>query len=254
MDGSFEWQITRWDGESKHSVEGAVIEEQQFRIHVNGRNLATIMCTPVELEALTLGFLRSEGIIQGMADIQILHLCPGATCIDVWLREADATLPREAILTSGCGGGVTFDDMSQLVAPLDRSRVVSREDILSGMRRLLDGARLYRVTRGVHTSSLDNGNRVRVICEDVGRHNTIDKLWGTCLKKGINPAGLTLFATGRISSEMLNKAAKMRVPAVVSLTSPTSLSVQLAQHWQMLLVGYVRSTGFNVYAGDFRLI
>jgi formate dehydrogenase assembly factor FdhD len=89
--------------------------------------------------------------------------------------------------------------------------------------------------------------------EDVGRHNTIDKLRGACLIEGIDPRGLLLLATGRISSEMINKAAKMGCPIVASRTSPTSMSVQLAREWNITLCGYVRRDSMRVYSHPERL-
>jgi FdhD protein len=121
------------------------------------------------------------------------------------------------------------------------------------MRQLLAAATLYGITRGIHTAALSDGRHLVAVAEDVGRHNTIDKLWGYCLKHAIDPAGHMLLATGRISSEMINKAAKMRLPVVVSRTSPTGLSVRLAQEWNITLVGYARGSSFNVYTGDWRL-
>ncbi len=254
MNGAFAWRYEHYEGGARRPVDGAVVEEGLVRIHVNGRELATFMCTPHDLEHLALGFLRSEGIIQGLDDVRLLVPCPTRTCIDVWLRQADVELPRRAILTSGCGGGVTFDDLSQRVAPLTAVLRITPQQIEDGMHQLMAAATLYRLTRGVHTSALSDGQRLVAVAEDVGRHNTLDKLWGACLQRGIDPADHLLLATGRISSEMLNKAAKMRVPVVISHTSPTSLSVQLAQEWDMLLVGYARGNGFNVYAGQWRLI
>ena len=133
------------------------------------------------------------------------------------------------------------------------ARRVSAEQIDQGMRQLLAAAELYRVTRGVHTSGLSDGDKLLAVAEDVGRHNTVDKLWGACLLHGIDTAGQIMLATGRISSEMLNKAAKMRVPVVASRTSPTSLSVRLAWEWNITLIGYARGTRFNVYAAAWRL-
>lgn len=252
--GAFPWRYELYEDDERHAVDGAVVEEGLVRIHVNGRELATFMCTPHDLEHLALGFLRSEGIIQGLDDVRLLAPCPSRTCIDVWLRRADVELPRRAILTSGCGGGITFDDLSQRVAPLTSPLRVTPQQIEDGMRQLMAAATLYRLTRGVHTSALSDGQRLVAVAEDVGRHNTLDKLWGACLQRGIDPADHLLFATGRISSEMLNKAAKMRAPVVISHTSPTSLSVQLAREWDMLVVGYVRGSGFKVYTGHWRLI
>jgi FdhD protein len=253
MDGAFPWRYTRWEAGKITPVDGSVIDESLVRIHVNGQELGTFMCTPRDLDLLALGFLRSEGIIQGLEDVRLVHVCPSQTCVEVWLTVAEVSLPGRPILTSGCGGGITFDDMSQRVPPLASPRQVTPRQIHDAMQQLMAAAALYREARGVHTSALSDGERLLATAEDVGRHNTIDKLWGHCLQRGIDPAACLLLATGRISSEMLNKAAKMGVPVVASHTSPTSLSVRLAQEWNILLIGYVRGRSFNVYAGEWRL-
>jgi FdhD protein len=87
----------------------------------------------------------------------------------------------------------------------------------------------------------------------VGRHNTLDKLRGMALMQGLDTRDLILLSSGRISSEMLTKAAKMKVPVIVSRTSPTSLSVALAQAWRITLIGYARQSRMNVYTGEERL-
>jgi FdhD protein len=253
MDGAFPWRYARWEAGKSTAVDGQVIDESLVRIHVNGQELATFMCTPRDLDLLALGFLRSEGIIQGRQDVRLVQVCPSQTCVDVWLRDAAVELPNRPILTSGCGGGVTFDDLSQRVAAVPSDRRVDPQQILDGMSQLMAAATLYKEARGVHTSVLSDGERLLATAEDVGRHNTVDKLWGYCLQRDIDPAGQLLLATGRISSEMLNKAAKMGVPVVASHTSPTSLSVRLAQEWNILLIGYVRGRSFNVYASQWRL-
>jgi FdhD protein len=92
-----------------------------------------------------------------------------------------------------------------------------------------------------------------LVAQDVGRHNTIDRLWGQALQQNIPTEGRILLASGRISSEMLNKAAKMGVPVVISRTSPTSLSIELGRAWNITLVGYARGNTFRVYTAPQRV-
>ena len=102
-------------------------------------------------------------------------------------------------------------------------------------------------SRGVHTSGLSTAEDLLLISEDVGRHNTIDKLWGHAMRQEIDPAGSLILTTGRISSEMVGKAAKMGAQIVASRTSPTSRALVLARAWNITVIGYVRRGSLRVY-------
>ena len=115
------------------------------------------------------------------------------------------------------------------------------------------GAEIHNRAGGVHTSALANREELLMIAEDVGRHNTLDKILGRCLLTGQESAGHILLTTGRISTEMLNKVVHMGIPIVVSHTSPTNLAVDLALAWGITLIGYARGRNFNVYAGEWRI-
>ncbi len=235
-------------------VDGAVINERLACIYVNGKELATMMCTPCLLEALALGFLANEGIIQSPDDVAAIEVRPNQTCVDVWLNHTDFELPRRMIRTSGCGGGVTFDDLSKKMPPLKSSRQATPEQIWSLMDDLQQSAHLYSQARGVHTSAFSDGESLLLVAEDVGRHNTLDKLRGLSLQKGIDTKGGIILTTGRISSEMIAKARRMEVPILCSRTSPTSLSVSLAEEWNLTLIGYVRRNSMNLYTHPERVL
>ncbi len=236
-----------------HSVDGEVIEEGFVSIFVNGAELATVMCSPRDQDKLALGFLCNEGIINSIDEVRAIHICPSGACVDVWLHRSDFVRPNRLILTSGCGGGVTFDDLTKTVEPLVSDRSIAPERLVSLMNEMQQHAELYARARGVHTAALTDGEKILVLTEDVGRHNTIDKLRGACLQNQIDPHGLILLSTGRISSEMINKAARMGCPIVASRTSPTSMSVKLAREWNISLVGYLRRESLRVYAHPERL-
>jgi len=240
---------TRFESGYWQSAAGPVVAEALVRLHINGHELATLMCSPYELEVLVLGFLASEGIIAGRDDVRLIKACPSQTCVDVWLRDAAWELPSRRTITSGCGGGITFTDLTAGIEPLtDNMRVTTGQ-----LGRLMAALQGTQQTRGMHTAALAEGESLLVITEDVGRHNTIDRIRGRCLLQGLPTEGRILLTTGRLSSEMLNKAAHMRVPVVASRTSPTSLSVALAEAWNITLVGYVRRGSLNVYSGRARI-
>lgn len=234
-------------------IDGEVIEEGFVTIFVNAQEIATVMCTPRDQDKLALGFLFNEGVIGGMSDVRAAHVCPSGMCVDVWLARSIEP-PKRMILTSGCGGGVTFGDLSKQMAPLDSTAAISTARLSELMVAMQQRGSLYSRSRGVHTAALSDGKELIAIAEDVGRHNTIDKLRGDCLVRGIDPRDHILLATGRISSEMINKAARMGCPIVASRTSPTSMSVKLAREWNITLCGYVRRNTMNVYAHPERLL
>jgi FdhD protein len=235
-------------------VDDAVIEEGLVYIFVNGQELATFMCTPHYLDELALGFMRSEGFIQSMDDIELLTLSDNGTCIDIWLRDLSFSPPSRQIITSGCGGGITFDDLSGRQTPLTGGQTVMPAQVASLMKKLYLAAELYNEVRGVHTSALSDGQELLLVTQDVGRHNTIDRLWGQALKQDLPTEGNILLTSGRISSEMLNKTAKMGVSVAISRTSPTSLSVELARAWNITLIGYARGKSFRAYSVPERIV
>ncbi|MBA3943467.1 MAG: formate dehydrogenase accessory sulfurtransferase FdhD [Herpetosiphonaceae bacterium] len=267
-----------YDGSRVTKVRRPVIAETPWVLYVDRHELLTFMCSPVRLHCLALGFLVSEGLIDGLEDVYQLkvyldqdrvwmvypdagvnELLPIPACeeavgaIDVRLRRPVPNQSPRRVLTSGCGGGITFDDLHDDRPALSSSLRVSAKQITGLMRELDYHATLYRQSRGVHTSALAEGNRLLVLAEDVGRHNTLDKIRGECLLDGIVTQDRILLTSGRISSEMIGKARKMEVPVVVSRTSPTATSVRLAQQWGMTLIGYARAPKFRVYTGAERV-
>lgn len=269
-----------YDGRSAAEVRRPVIAETPWVLYVDGRELLTMMCTPTRLHCLALGFLLSEGLISSLGDIhqikvytdesRVYHLFPLAgidgelhhrACeeavgsIDVRLRRPAPPRGEKRVLTSGCGGGISFDDLSGHREPLRSDLRVEAGRVCAMMRDLNAGAALYNQSRGVHTSGLYDaatGERL-VLAEDVGRHNTLDKIRGECMLAGIDTRDRLLLSSGRISTEMIGKAHKMGVPVVASRTSPTATSIRLAEAWDITLIGYVRSTRLRVYAGARRV-
>jgi FdhD protein len=244
----------QWDEFSRgwQPVEAEVIEEALVTLYVNGQELVTIMATPRQLEAYGLGFLKNEGLIEGVEDVDHIHVSHAACCVDIWLTRA-LTKPERRIVTTGCGGGVTFQDLSGAVDPLPDELRLDPEKLIGLFPQMHFPDSLHSRARGVHAAALSDGEQILALVEDVGRHNTIDKLLGECMQRRIETRGRILLATGRISSEMLHKSARMGCPIVASRNSPTSMSVAMADAWNITLVGYVRQRTMRVYSHSFRL-
>lgn len=234
-------------------VEGGVIEESILSIYVNGQDLATVMCSPLDQEALVLGFLYNEGVIGSIDEVGLVQVNRTRAIVDVLLRQREFDPPRRMILTSGCGGGVTLQHLTEAYPCLESDFATTSDVIFQRMRDLQGAARLYNQVRGVHAAVLADAERVLVSAEDVGRHNAVDKIMGKALQAGINPQDCIILTSGRISSEMLGKARRMGVPLVASRTAPTSMTVHLAQAWKICVVGYVRQGSLRVYTCPYRM-
>ena len=234
-------------------TEGGVIEEALLDIYVNGQELATVMCSPLDQEALALGFLYTEGVIDSLDEIGHVQANAPRTVVDVLLTRNDFKPPRRMVLTSGCGGGVTLQHVTESYPPLRSDFRAQPGVILRRMRDLQGAARLYNAVRGVHTAVLADEDRLLLSAEDVGRHNAVDKIAGLALQRGIVTRDRLLLTSGRISSEMLAKARRMQIPLVASRTAPTSTAVRLAEAWQICVAGYVRRGGLRAYTHAWRL-
>ncbi|MGA9351186.1 MAG: formate dehydrogenase accessory sulfurtransferase FdhD [Anaerolineae bacterium] len=243
---------SRYTANGMTIMEKKVVREAPVTVYVNGRELVTFLCTPQNLRYLALGFLYLEGLIGSLDEVALLRVCDEEEMIEVRLTH-DVELPTRRVLTSGCGGGTTFADLTMQTSKVDSTLKVTPSQILGLMRRLYREAELYRTTGGVHTSALSDDQQLLVVASDVGRHNTLDKIQGQCLLEGIDTRDRILLTTGRLSAEMLNKAAKMQVPILVSRTSPTDLAVEMSKAWGITLIGYARGEQIHVYSGEERV-
>ena len=243
------------DPSRQQDIEGHTIVETPVSLTVNSEVWLTFMCTPVHLEAMAVGFLFNEGIIDSMADVADVRLCEHGDNVDIWLTR-QVEQPSKWTRTSGCSGGVTAVESiaRPRAAYAPNGFVLPAERIGQLVDQLFDVQELYRETGGVHTSALTDGERILLSAEDIGRHNTLDKIAGLCLMGGIVPERRILITTGRISSEMLQKAVRFGAGILISRTSPSSLSIELAEKWGVTLIGYARRNRFNLYAHPERIM
>ena len=234
--------------------ETEIIEEALITIFVNGQEIITLMGSPLNLDWLALGFLKNEGLIAGLDEVEWIRVNPSGCCVEVWLNR-NFEKPERVIITSGCGRGVTFNDSIVGIEPFVDTLRIAPEQISTAINHLQSKNSLYARARGVHAAGLLNpdDNQLLAVAEDIGRHNSIDKVLGACLFEEIETHGCVLLTTGRVSSEMLRKGALMGCPIIASRTSPTSLSVDMALAWKITLVGYVRRDRMQVYSYPERL-
>jgi len=227
-----------------------VPSEMNLTIYVNDQELVNVLCTPLKLNCLIIGYLYAEGIISGIGDVAMMRVCEDDSLAHVRLSNPGFKLPTVRTLASGCSGGGVFKTEGQRV---DSDLVVTPTEVLLLMEQLQEKMELYRLSGGVHTSALSDTGKLQVVAEDIGRHNTLNKIQGECLLGGVSTRDKLLLITGRISSEMLIKTAKMQVPIVVSRHAPTESAILLAHDLGITLVGHVRGGRLLVYSHPERL-
>ncbi len=229
-------------------IQSSLPTEAPVSLTVNGEVWLTFMCTPSQLEALAIGFLFNEGIIQDFSEVADVRVCEHGDNVDVWLYHA-AEKPKKWTRTSGCTGGVTSvePNVDFGLAQHQNGVILAPKQIPALLKMLDENQTLYRQTGGLHTSLLTDGKNNIISAEDIGRHNTLDKIAGIALIENITFEQRILLTTGRISSEMIQKAAKIKAEVVISRTSPSSLAVEIAEEEGITLIGYAKRHRFNVY-------
>ena len=239
-------------------IASEIIVETPMSLTVNGEVLLSFMCTPVDQEALAVGFLYNEGMINSMEEIVSVRVCPAGDNVDVWLTHS-VEKPSSWLRTSGCTGGFTSlanepsPDPDPFGPPINGDRITYAQ-IQNLIEGLFESQDLYKKSGGVHSSILSDGEKILAAAEDIGRHNTLDKISGKTILEGISSDNHILLSTGRISSEMLQKASRLGATIVVSRTSPSSLSIENAHRLGITLIGYARRNQFRVYTHPERIL
>lgn len=226
-----------------------VVEEFPLRLRVNGRELATLVCSPHKLNFLLAGFFRLQGFIESLDDILALGVCSDFGLAEVRLN---GELPErlQPTLTSGCGTGIAYNLPQHLLTEgKQRPRHYDSESLLRLMKELNTLTEQYRSHGGIHSAAIgDQDGMLLLYAEDIGRHNTLDRIAGEALFRGIDLQDKMLVTSGRVSTEMVAKAARLGVGLIASRTSPTDKAIALCEQAGITLVGYVRGRNMDVYS------
>jgi len=247
--------IKRYLHGSFEDIDDAVAIEHRANILVNGEHYITLMCSPNLFEELAVGFLFSEGVISAYSDIRrIDSTCTGYVMVE--LRSAPKVAGAgKRVLVSGCAGGsvnLSFLNRENLGEMSGRVSL-DAEELCRMMAGFSRRSPLFEQTGGVHSCALEFPGGEGLFCEDIARHNAIDKIVGTALIRGIDIGSGLLVASGRVSSEILLKTARLGISMLVSRSAPTEMAVEIARKINMTLVGFARGGKFNVYSGAFRI-
>jgi FdhD protein len=233
-------------------------DEYPISLHLNGYEIAVFQLTKSSLDDWTYGYLFSEGFIQDANDIETITIDEEMGAIHVSLHshfDEEQFFLKKKHYTAGCGRGVTFFSMTDVknFAKVATGKKYLLSYLLKKRSEFAGASHLYLETGGMHGACIVEEDGTITIREDIGRHNAVDKIIGHALRKGLPPERLILLTTGRVSYEMLSKAAKFGFPVIGSRTAATKQAVQLAKFLNIEVIGYLRGKMATVYTSTGRV-
>jgi len=254
----------RQEGAVTTPVKLDLIQEEPLAIRVQGQPYAVVMRTPGDEPAHVAGFCLAEGIVDSPDDIGTIASCEGdatnvvtITVTPIRLTAITAVLERRGFVSqTSCGicGKELVEDLSQMVKVLPNGPPIDLEKAYHCLETLKEHQTLYRKTRASHAAAIYSANfELLSLAEDVGRHNALDKAIGKLfLKRTLHQAAI-LILSSRISYELVQKAARAKIPFILAASRPTALAVELADSLNMTLASPSKGAGINVYCGSRRL-
>ncbi len=248
-----------------------VVGEEPMEIRLAGRDgtpepVAVTMRTPGHDFELAVGFLLGEGLLAGQSDLRTVKYCelpegdPQAFNVVTVTTSTPAKVGkrrREVAVSASCGvcGTATLDELKGRCPPIPRGGQIGAGLLVSLPERLRQRQRVFAATGGVHAAGLfDSSGSALAVREDVGRHNAVDKLVGwAAMNRRLPLSDAVLVVSGRVSYEIVQKAAVAGIPVLVAVSAPSSLAVATARALDMTLAGFVRDGRANIYAGAWRV-
>lgn len=252
-------KVYRYHGKKMELCNDTVVSEVPYTLFVNDEELVTLVCTPDSLEELAAGFLCSEGILTRPGDMKSIKVNSQDGLI--WVETNNPVPAGENFLrryiTTCCGKGRAsfyFVNDARGISPLEPGDFrITLENITALSAALEAGANLFRTTGGAHGAALCRPGGILAFFEDIGRHNAVDKIFGHCFLKKIPLSDKVIALSGRVSSEILIKVARMGVPVIISRSAPTDLALQLAEQLGVTVAGFVRGERANIYTHPERI-
>ncbi len=254
-------KILRYEKGAFTEKEDRVVVEQPATIKINGKEFITIVCSPEHMEEMAIGFLVSERIIPNYRDIQEIRVDEKSGTVHVTAEKVYPffeQLQNKRFISSCCGmsrQGFVFAHDAMIAKKMSDVRVtLTPQNCFQLMDDMAASAEMFKQTGGVHNAALCDANGIIVSRMDIGRHNALDKIYGHCLMNRIDVRDKVIVFSGRISSEILLKVAKIGCEIVLSKSAPTELALTLADELGITAVGFIRGESFNLYTHPERIV
>ena len=236
-------------------VSDKIVIEKQIELYVNGKTYAVFLCLESQIKELAVGHLLTEGSIDGIHEIESVTLSKNKVYVHL-TRELDLSIEKPEIIPTMCSGAGKVLPRVWMKRSKEAHRIkVDPRTIIEAITKLNSKAHVFKKTGATHSSALfDEKGGLLAFSEDIGRHNTVDKVVGEAAFKGVDFKKTFLASTGRLTSEMVVKAANVGIPVIVSISAPTDRGIKIAKLAGLTLVGFARGKRFNVYTHPERIL
>lgn len=244
-------------GDKHYTKTDTIVQEVPVTLFLNGVEFVTLVCSPQYLKELAVGFLCSEGVLYQPSDLYDISINEQEGLIHVKAAHGEAEQRfMKRYITSCCGRGRSsfyFVNDAQSMSKVDAELTITPQHIWHLASQLEEKSTLFKETGGVHNAALCSKDEVLVFFEDIGRHNAVDKIFGHCFLNNVDMTDKILVFSGRVSSEILIKVAKMKIPVLVSRSAATALAVDMASQLGLTVVGFARGQRMNLYCHPHRI-
>lgn len=255
-----EIEVIKVNGSESKIKNEQVVTERALTVYLNGQEFVTMVYSPGHEKELVTGFLALEGIIK--RPDQLVKFSYDMQEGLAWADTAEKSILGETLflkryMTSCCGKGRTsfyFANDARLAQKIDSPLQITSKDVSYYINLMEEKSELFRRTGGVHGGALASDGQLQYFAFDIGRHNVLDKLYGQAFLEGIDISRKIIVFSGRISSEILIKTAKMGCPILIGVSAPTDLALDLAKELGITVIGFARQERMNLYTHPERII
>jgi FdhD protein len=224
----------------------SIATESSITLSVNGKPLIVFQCTPTELKALAIGFLYNEGYIKSFSEVSTIQLCQQENQIDVWLdhkiRDSKVNIRQTDCFNSSSSMKKPANPLPHFMDKFS----INSDDVFNLVDQFLSNPKNVSKPVGVHRMALSDGSQILLMLDDIGRHNLLDKIAGLILVNDLNIKAPALITTGRLSSEIVHKTSRMKIPFLISLHSASQLAVSLSDQLGITIISHAGRSKFNL--------
>lgn len=252
IDESVVLPIIKVNGRVHQQAEDTIVREIPVTLYFNKEEIVTVLCSPNHVKELMIGFLISEGFVQDRDDIYTLgyHCEENIVRVEGKSRPAQKEVMNRRVMSACCGksrASFNFENDASLVKVQESIIKLTLDHALYYANYLDMNSSLFKQTGGIHNGGVAHAGEVLYACYDIGRHNVLDKILGKAYLLNLDLTDHVLFFSGRVSSEILLKVAKMNIPILVARSAPSDLALAFAKDLNITVIGFARGDRFNIY-------